>query len=893
MFETRGARFTIAVVAAFCMMTSSARAQVAPSASFHPGAGTGAAGEPGLSPTGGYSAAVPIDLPAPRGAMPIPLSVVYTGLARAGAAGAGWDVPVSYVAWQAPERNRPAGEAETGEPPRRLMLALDGKPQRMVMRDPFTYVPYLADAYMELRWVGGRWRLKTLDNLEYRFAPAIEVGPWRQSDLWLLTEIRDTVGGDKVLIEYDTAGVGDCAPDLRMKRLSYTFDAAGSPLYELELVHEPWWLPRNAWQEQCEHGPGNSAAVVFDHSVDDQLETDRTTVLTRIVVNARNNLEPASSPRAIRTYHFTYDVDRDTDKPRLSSVQVTGEDGTTSLPVATYEYGTVSRRDDGREVVRLEEASVVPRSPAAMAAYPDDLGNTRDWSEALVGPNFARADYSSTEHLVRDLTGDGLVDEAWRTGGTWHLVEGRFTDQGFDLAGPVTTWSQPTELFMQSTFRFVEPTSQEAWAREPGIITEVWNQLVDWNGDGRLDVVDARGGDANHWRIWINDAAPGGGIAWTAHLVRIDPLRSYLDARGLQSVHALVLARFQSAWWSDALPVARSKSWTRVRSSVCRMAACPQGLAGPCQEPTSCPHFDDYALSIGSDTISEWSLTDVNEDGFPDLVAQTGPTQVCEDLSIAHPRPHDPYPHDVPLESDYLHIAIVTHTEDLYRGETCGGGVESVEHGGTGTGAAAFLNRHGAFYGESANTSPFADAPMAWDSYEHAVGGSGDPPLVDGPFSDWDSYGALPGSMGNENFSFQYNWLDDAGADGSLRTVGGSRGRANAFKTDRRSQCPSSGRFTTTQVAGHVDVNGDGLLDLVESSDGREPHHDHHAAWHVLFNTGRGYGAPRPIEMPGAEDFALSAVQDGCAPSAHDPLVVSAFHGRRSPRLASVAAPAG
>ena len=35
--------------------------------------------------------------PDPRGSLPVPVSLVYTGSARAGAAGAGWDVPLTYV----------------------------------------------------------------------------------------------------------------------------------------------------------------------------------------------------------------------------------------------------------------------------------------------------------------------------------------------------------------------------------------------------------------------------------------------------------------------------------------------------------------------------------------------------------------------------------------------------------------------------------------------------------------------------------------------------------------------------------------------------------------------------------------------------------------------------
>src|SRR5262245_26562790 len=127
------------VLATVVFGAAPAAAQVAPSASYHPGASSGS-GEPSVSPIGGYGAAVPLDLPSPRGPLPVPLSIVYTGLTRAGAAGAGWDVPLSYVAWQQPQRNRPRADGN-GEMPRRLLMSLGGKPQRMVQQGGPVYVP--------------------------------------------------------------------------------------------------------------------------------------------------------------------------------------------------------------------------------------------------------------------------------------------------------------------------------------------------------------------------------------------------------------------------------------------------------------------------------------------------------------------------------------------------------------------------------------------------------------------------------------------------------------------------------------------------------------------------------------------------------------------------------
>ena len=49
-----------------------------------------------VNPAGGYAASVPLDFPPARGGLPIPVQIAY-GIRGVGAAGAGWDVPLSFV----------------------------------------------------------------------------------------------------------------------------------------------------------------------------------------------------------------------------------------------------------------------------------------------------------------------------------------------------------------------------------------------------------------------------------------------------------------------------------------------------------------------------------------------------------------------------------------------------------------------------------------------------------------------------------------------------------------------------------------------------------------------------------------------------------------------------
>src|SRR5689334_1644895 len=72
-----------------------ASAQLA-TAGGHDGGSLATGGFSGLTNSGGYSAAVPLDLPPARGGLSIPVQIIYTERG-VGAAGLGWDVPLSFI----------------------------------------------------------------------------------------------------------------------------------------------------------------------------------------------------------------------------------------------------------------------------------------------------------------------------------------------------------------------------------------------------------------------------------------------------------------------------------------------------------------------------------------------------------------------------------------------------------------------------------------------------------------------------------------------------------------------------------------------------------------------------------------------------------------------------
>lgn len=319
------------VLAAFVAgVIGTARGQVAPQSAVHTTSGPGTAGA-SVTATGGFPASVPLDLPGPRRGLPVPLGVVYNGGTAAGVAGAGWDVPLSYVRRSdVPWRRKPefaAFGAEAATP--RMTVSIGGGEQLMVPRGD-VFVPFAANEYTELRQDGATWRLRTLANVEYVFSPLSAVTTWQgDPDLWLLTEIRDLTGTDRVVLRYGTAGCNN-APELTLAGLSYGFDASGDvPLYEVTLKHRSW---------------GAQACLAFGAVHDHGLHFWRSLLLDRIVVEARNNLAPQEGLRELRGWTFSYETDRDLGMPRLTAVTMSGERGSDvhEVPVATYAYGTLS-----------------------------------------------------------------------------------------------------------------------------------------------------------------------------------------------------------------------------------------------------------------------------------------------------------------------------------------------------------------------------------------------------------------------------------------------------------------------------------------------------------------------------------------------------------------------
>ena len=105
-----------------------AAAQLAPTGGHYAARASDTGFEGAVNSQGGYGASVPLDLPEARGGLPVPLHISYGGN-KVGAAGLGWDVPLSYIFVDTTiAHRRPIGSPNAAPQAReRISLVLEGQ----------------------------------------------------------------------------------------------------------------------------------------------------------------------------------------------------------------------------------------------------------------------------------------------------------------------------------------------------------------------------------------------------------------------------------------------------------------------------------------------------------------------------------------------------------------------------------------------------------------------------------------------------------------------------------------------------------------------------------------------------------------------------------------------
>ena len=833
-----------ALVAASLASAPTARAQVSPIGAHNAtlGPGTGVNGP--VSPTGGVAASVPLSLPAARGGVPVPLSIVYSGSARVGAAGVGWTLPLSYVRLNdSTVRRKPAlvgDDAGDHTAPLRVTVSLGGGPQLMVpASNGLVWIPAIGDAYQELSPSGDGWELRTTGGLVYTFRPVAAlagsgIDPSNLRNVWLLASVTDAAGHDRVDVSYTIGQYGN----INISGLSYGVAANGEPLYKVSLSYRGWDTPNG-------YGLGWDAAALAAG-----LDVDREGIIDDISVVAADNLSTdvsSSAPRRrIRAWHFTYDADADTGMPRLAKVEVRGEDsgGTdTSLPVASYTYGAVTRLDGG---IAYEGTKTIDRSYGSSAdKYANGIAET-DVSHVTTQDGDV-LDFIETRHVIRDFTGDGVPDLVYRDDAeTWHLVPGHVSDAGVDLSGADYTWNDFPEIFEQITHHPPD------WDHVNPVTTMTRVEFLDWNGDGRMDVVDSVSSPSKDiWRIWINQGLSDHHVAWRHIDVSVGDFEQLAADHGLQAQDQMFGAQFLGLL--DRFPIERTRSWPRYHRVECHLRP---------DLTEDCPGNPSYEVSVPIDTIAEWTLRDVNGDGFPDFDLLASPVVRCT--------------HHVPEScNDY---ACSSEDEDKLQLDGCPDATStppgppasqtpSVE---------VLLNATGAL-DPVAGGSAFVPAPAGtrfkyWPGWW--MGGA----LIAGSWPDLDvSGGGATPPAGDATPAYEREGAMDVDGVGLLNGVGATFDSMGApvwpatFSSNRSEQCYTSAPdwvpYTTRQVTGYADLNGDGIPDRVWQ-DWESRYEDgewvggYTGAWHVRFGEGNGSEGSEARTIYG--HFELSSTEGTC-----------------------------
>ena len=277
--------------------------------------------------SGGYVTSVPLDLPAARGGLPVPLQL-SSGARGVGAAGLGWDVPLSFVRRDTSfAGRRPAfGTRITPRGRERVSLRLQGRELDMV-RKGAEWVAQRDAPELRLREHKGAWVLFDGEGRRYDFS---EPAPLAGAGFWLLRSVSGP-GGNRVRIEYDIT-----TPDL-----------PGGSGVAIDLVRISYNV--HPTTPDCAK---HEVTLVYDYAAPSPLSMsmlgDRVLARMRTLsaVEVKSRATCGAAPERLRRYELSYQPDADTQQPRLRSVQILGRQGTTEentpLPVASYSYGAAT-----------------------------------------------------------------------------------------------------------------------------------------------------------------------------------------------------------------------------------------------------------------------------------------------------------------------------------------------------------------------------------------------------------------------------------------------------------------------------------------------------------------------------------------------------------------------
>ena len=459
--------FVLCIPAALfvALMPRPAGAQLAPTGDHYAGRPSDSGFVPGeLTSSGGYATSVPLDLPAARGDVPLPLQIVY-GARGVGAAGLGWDVPLSYIRSDAGFAHRRPTNIDASSAPTasaRVTMSLLGQQIDLV---PSGGALVARNGTLALRVVArSDGALIAYDGKGFTYTFTQAEPDLYSLGIWLLRTISNATGNTvtlQYLVSTQPAGPGNGnAVQIDLQHIRYnTHPSTTCAKHDIVLSYGP---------------PSTSALSlkVVGSGVLARMDT-----LTDIFVQVYPSCS-ASTPTTLRQYHLAYSPDADLGQPRLTAVTVNGRSDSTEkstwLPVASYQYGSASH---GGSVVyeKAPQSIALPISTPAIAA----TGGVT----SLNGPHATGYGYGMLQDFT-DFNGDGRPDLIFTSGGQLVIAPAQTTGSG-------TTLGTPTPFLGAAIGDRLETRWQSAARFTPTVTDEVWRKAIDVNGDGRIDIVDA------------------------------------------------------------------------------------------------------------------------------------------------------------------------------------------------------------------------------------------------------------------------------------------------------------------------------------------------------------------------------------------------------------------
>lgn len=614
------------ILTVVCTLSAPALAQLAPTGDHYAGRPSDT-GFGGTSPNaaGTFTATIPFSLPTARGGLPIPLQITY-GTRGVGAAGLGWDLPLSYIQHDRTLAHRRPARGTTIPALRdRVYVSLLGQSLDLV---PYggAWVARSGTPQFTARESGGTWVAYDGEGRTYTF---IRPPGLSGTGLWLLKSIT-TAGAASLQLTYQITtwpldgGVGS---EVNLVRVTYNGSpAAGCAKTEIALTY----------------GYGSTAPLSI--SVAGKQILVRKHLLTLVDVTSRATC--ATPSQRLRRYELQYPdhgEDPDTRLPRLRSVRMFGRQGTpeenSALPLAAYDYGTATTGGT------LQYAT----HPVGVPAVVDHSEISGTSLDPTVNAPGAGDRYAMWQTLV-DVDGDGRPDLVFKQNEKLWVAYNRPGPAGETTigSGPQGLAQLTDATFASGSFATHTTAKRRYWYGTDGEAnrnsTDVWRQAIDVNGDGRVDIIDAAE-EPDHWTIYLNTPGPSG-VKWEKRSWSVHNLALELQSRGHvldggyvplarrttgRSVDVVMCLKRAGANW---IPY---NGWFSLQTDTgTYQTACVNGH--PSNPPPSSPSPPAlYCMQDGmcappggiepERTYVEWELADLNGDGYPDFVFNSAPVE--------------------------------------------------------------------------------------------------------------------------------------------------------------------------------------------------------------------------------------------------------------------------